>query len=71
MNLQSTQLNSSVDAAIGLTYLVARACLTNRGVQKFEAEINSQLKAGSSLLSLSIEPKGFRIVCAALLAKKA
>jgi hypothetical protein len=47
--------------------LITRICWTRRGVSQFTDEINSHLEEGWNLSGFSIEKKGFRFICYALL----
>lgn len=48
--------------------LITRICWTRRGVDVFTDEVNGHLEEGWNLVSLSIEKKGLRIVCFAIVA---
>ncbi len=49
--------------------LITQVALFRFGVKRFEREVNSHLEEGFSLDKISIEKKGLRFLCWALLKK--
>jgi hypothetical protein len=49
--------------------LVTKVALFRRGVRKFTEEVNLLLEDGWRIANISIEKRGLRIICCALLEK--
>lgn len=49
--------------------LISRIAWFRRGVRLFTNDVNEHLKAGWKVSDISIEKRGFRFVCYALLSK--
>jgi len=47
--------------------IIIQIALFRRGVKKFEKEVNSLLSQNYKLKSISVEKRGFRFVCLAIL----
>lgn len=47
--------------------LITRICWTSRGVDLFTNEINTHIEDGWDISSVTIEKKGFRFICYAIL----
>ena len=50
-----------------MTQIITQVALFRRGVKKFEEEVNAMLDAGYTVQQISIEKRGLRIICLAVL----
>lgn len=50
-----------------MSKVIIQIAFFRRGVEKFEKEVNSLLSKNFKLNSISVEKKGFRFVCIAVL----
>lgn len=53
-----------------MTQIITQVALFRTGVKKFEQEVNAMLDAGYTIQQISIEKRGLRIICLAVLEQK-